>query len=75
MDLALKLFSPLVKVLRRVDGDKPSMGFLYDDLERAKEDIKKNLDSKRRNIFQYGISLTKDERISLRGLCIERDTT
>ena len=46
MDLALKLFSPLVKVLRRVDGDKPSMGFLYDDLERAKEDIRKNLDSK-----------------------------
>ena len=37
----LKLFSPLVKVLRRVDGDKPSIGFLYGNLEKAREKLKK----------------------------------
>ena len=40
-----------MKVLRRVDGDKPSIGFHYDDLERAKEEIKKILTQKRKNIF------------------------
>ncbi|CAH1421371.1 unnamed protein product [Lactuca virosa] len=35
------VISPLVKVLRLVDGDpKPSMGFLYGELKQAKEDIK-----------------------------------
>jgi len=41
VDLALQVFTPLVKVLRRVDGDKmPSMGWVYGDLENAKEEIK-----------------------------------
>jgi len=77
VDLALKLFSLLVKILRRVDSDKPFMRFLYDDLERAKEEIynKKNSTQKKRNIFLYGISLTKDEKISLRGLYIEQNIT
>ncbi|PWA67183.1 hypothetical protein CTI12_AA321880 [Artemisia annua] len=35
------VISPLVKVLRLADGDqKPSMGFLYGELKKAKEDIK-----------------------------------
>ncbi|KAL5733434.1 hypothetical protein ACOSQ2_033126 [Xanthoceras sorbifolium] len=39
--LCLKVFAPLVKVLRLVDGDvKPSMGFLYGELKNAKEKIK-----------------------------------
>ncbi|XP_075479611.1 uncharacterized protein LOC142520502 [Primulina tabacum] len=39
--LCLKIFAPLVRVLRLVDGDrKPSMGFLYGEFLRAKEDIK-----------------------------------
>nr|XP_011458667.1 PREDICTED: uncharacterized protein LOC101299743 [Fragaria vesca subsp. vesca] len=39
--LCLKVFAPLVKVLRLVDGDKkPSMGFVYGELYRAKEEIK-----------------------------------
>ncbi|KAL5821787.1 hypothetical protein ACOSQ3_023669 [Xanthoceras sorbifolium] len=39
--LCLKVFAPLVKVLRLVDGDvKPSMGFLYGELKNAKEEIK-----------------------------------
>ncbi|KAL5826529.1 hypothetical protein ACOSQ4_018326 [Xanthoceras sorbifolium] len=39
--LCLKVFAPLVKVLRLVDGGvKPSMGFLYGELKNAKEEIK-----------------------------------
>ncbi|KAL5812627.1 hypothetical protein ACOSQ3_027577 [Xanthoceras sorbifolium] len=34
----LKVFAPLVKVLRLVDGDrKPAMGFVYEELLQAKE--------------------------------------
>ncbi|XP_071734865.1 uncharacterized protein [Rutidosis leptorrhynchoides] len=37
----LSVFEPLVKVLRMVDADwKPSMGFLYGELKRAKQQIK-----------------------------------
>ncbi|KAK9051136.1 hypothetical protein SSX86_027762 [Deinandra increscens subsp. villosa] len=37
----LKVFAPLVKVLRMVDADwKPSMGFIYGELKKAKEEIK-----------------------------------
>ena len=34
---------PLVKVLRLVDGDaKPAMGYIYEAMDRAKEQIQKN---------------------------------
>ena len=39
--LTLTVFEPLVKVLRLVDGDvKPSMGFIYGELLKAKREIK-----------------------------------
>ncbi|XP_019431252.1 PREDICTED: uncharacterized protein LOC109338460, partial [Lupinus angustifolius] len=39
----LKVFEPIVKVLRLVDGDtKPTMGFLYEAIDRAKQSIQKN---------------------------------
>ncbi|CAH1447122.1 unnamed protein product [Lactuca virosa] len=42
--LCLKVFSPLVKVLRMVDADwKPSMGFVYGEIKGAKEEIMKAL--------------------------------
>ncbi|KAK2634767.1 hypothetical protein Ddye_029559 [Dipteronia dyeriana] len=42
----LKVFAPLVRVLRLVDGDqKPSMGFLYGELKKVKEEIKLALKS------------------------------
>ncbi|CAN0904567.1 hypothetical protein LINGRAHAP2_LOCUS23163 [Linum grandiflorum] len=42
VDSCLKVFEPLVKLLRLVDGDvKPSMGFVYGQLLEAKNDIKK----------------------------------
>ncbi|XP_073015997.1 uncharacterized protein [Primulina eburnea] len=41
VSFCLKVFAPLVKVLRLVDGDKkPSMGFLYGELLRARDEIK-----------------------------------
>nr|KAJ0209347.1 hypothetical protein LSAT_V11C400196640 [Lactuca sativa] len=40
----LKVFSPLVKVLRMVDADwKPSMGFVYGEIQIEKEEIIKSL--------------------------------
>ncbi|CAN1323843.1 hypothetical protein LINPERPRIM_LOCUS32870 [Linum perenne] len=40
VNLCLKVFEPLVKVLRMVDGDvKPSMGFVYGQLVMAKKEI------------------------------------
>lgn len=33
------IIEPLVMVLRLVDGDKPTMGYLYDTIDRAKESI------------------------------------
>ena len=41
MELTLTVFEPLIKVLRLVDGDvRPSMGFLYGELLKAKRQIK-----------------------------------
>jgi hypothetical protein len=43
---------PLVRVLRMVDGDeKPSMGYLYEAMDKAKECIKKRL---RNRLSAYG---------------------
>ena len=42
--LTLVVFEPLVKVLCLVDGDvKPSMGFVYEELLKAKREIKEAL--------------------------------
>ncbi|RWR97937.1 hypothetical protein CKAN_02741000 [Cinnamomum micranthum f. kanehirae] len=35
----LKVYEPLVKVLRLVDGDKPTMGYIYEAMDRAKQAI------------------------------------
>lgn len=44
---ALKLTSPLVKVLRMVDGEKkPAMGYIYEAMDRAKETIAKSFSHK-----------------------------
>ena len=39
----IKVFEPIVKVLKLVDGDeKPTMGFIYEAIDRAKIAIEKN---------------------------------
>lgn len=41
VSLCLRVFEPMVKVLRMVDGDvKPSMAFLYGDILKAKKEIR-----------------------------------
>jgi hypothetical protein len=49
--LCLRVFEPLIKVLRMVDSDvKPSMAFLYGEIVKAKEQIKVGF----RNIEKIG---------------------
>jgi hypothetical protein len=44
----IMLFSaPLVKVLRMLDGDKTTMGFIYEAMDQAKEAIKEAYHRKR----------------------------
>ncbi|KAL5739952.1 hypothetical protein ACOSQ2_029132 [Xanthoceras sorbifolium] len=48
--VCLKVFAPLVKVLRLVDGDrKPAIGFVYGELLQTKEDIKVAINNVERN--------------------------
>ncbi|XP_042456357.1 uncharacterized protein LOC122040933 [Zingiber officinale] len=50
VSLCLKVFAPLVKVLRIVDADKKlSMGFVYGELLQAKKDIKNALSNVPKN--------------------------
>lgn len=50
VEMCLKVFAPLVKVLRLVDGDlKPTMGFIHGELEEAKKEIRKALDNLEKN--------------------------
>ncbi|CAA0826329.1 hAT dimerisation domain-containing protein / transposase-related [Striga hermonthica] len=53
--MCLKVFEPLVKVLRLVYGDvKPSMGFLFGELVKAKREIKQaygNVESRYKDVM------------------------
>ncbi|KAK4595008.1 hypothetical protein RGQ29_018660 [Quercus rubra] len=41
----LKAAIPLLKVLRLVDSDTPPIGFIYQEMEKAKEEIQKNFNN------------------------------
>ncbi|KAK8457885.1 hypothetical protein SEVIR_3G265501v4 [Setaria viridis] len=47
----INYFEPLTFVLRRVDGDVPTMGYIYGDLLKAKQEIAARLN---RNEKKYG---------------------
>jgi len=50
VSLCLKIFEPLMKVLRLVDGDvKPSMGYVYGELLKAKKEIKESFGNVEKN--------------------------
>ncbi|CAN6704662.1 unnamed protein product [Malus baccata var. baccata] len=50
VSLCLKVFDPLFKILRIVDGDKkPSMGFLHGELQKAKMEIKETFKNNEAN--------------------------
>ncbi len=48
---------PLVKVLRLVDGEKPTMGYLYEAMDRANESIRAYYDDKGDERFQRQLLL------------------
>ncbi|AQK88770.1 hAT dimerization domain-containing protein / transposase-related [Zea mays] len=64
VSLCLKVFEPLVKVLRLVDGDvKPSMGYVYGELLKAKREIKEafgNVENKYREVMAIVDKKMKD---------------
>lgn len=39
MHKVLKICGPIVNVPRMVDGDKPCMGFVYENIDRCKETV------------------------------------
>lgn len=48
IELCLRVFTPLVKVLRLVDGDvKPAMGFVFGEVVKAMEEIRNALKKER----------------------------
>eukprot|EP00252_Welwitschia_mirabilis_P009046 TRINITY_DN2133_c0_g1_i15.p1 TRINITY_DN2133_c0_g1~~TRINITY_DN2133_c0_g1_i15.p1 ORF type:complete len:532 (-),score=116.96 TRINITY_DN2133_c0_g1_i15:980-2575(-) len=53
---------PLVKVLRIVDGERPSMGFVYEAMERAKDAIKAYMSASRQESDWAHISSLIDKR-------------
>ncbi|XP_028801342.1 uncharacterized protein LOC114756562 [Neltuma alba] len=62
----LKCVSPLVKVLRLVDGDsKPAMPYIYEAMDRAKEEIADNFEKKESSslvgkLWRRGQGVAKD---------------
>jgi hypothetical protein len=44
-DKVLKMCNPIVNVLCMVDGEKPSMGFIYEGMDRCKEAIATSFDN------------------------------
>ncbi|XP_066324053.1 uncharacterized protein [Miscanthus floridulus] len=64
--LCLRVFEPLIKVLRMVDSDiKPSLSFLYGDIIKAKEEIKtgfRNIEKTRNlNLYNNVIEIIDDK--------------
>jgi hypothetical protein len=53
----VSISEPLVKVLRLVDGDKPTMGYLYEAMDRAKEDICAYYDDKGNDGFHKRLQI------------------
>ena len=52
--VCLKASTPLIKVLRLVDSDeKPAMGFLYEAMDRAKEQIQKNFNNVQKRLTLF----------------------
>ncbi|KAM3410492.1 hypothetical protein ACQJBY_002604 [Aegilops geniculata] len=64
LKLCLNVFETLVKVLRLVDGDvKPSMGFVYGEIVKAKKEIKEvygNVESRYKDVINIVEKKMKD---------------
>lgn len=56
----MKCVWPLVKVLRLVDGDlKPIMGYVYEAIDRAKEQIQNNFNKHEKRYVQESVGCLK----------------
>uniref|UniRef100_A0A453PXS4 DUF659 domain-containing protein n=1 Tax=Aegilops tauschii subsp. strangulata TaxID=200361 RepID=A0A453PXS4_AEGTS len=64
LKLCLNVFEPLVKILRLVYGDvKPSMGFVYGEIVKAKQEIKEvygNVESRYKDVINIVEKKMKD---------------
>ncbi|XP_024013786.1 uncharacterized protein LOC18009814 [Eutrema salsugineum] len=73
--MVLKIFSPLVKVLRLADGEKiPSMGFIYGEILEARKCIKEPCDHVERNyqpVFKIIVDKMKDPTIQFDMVIVE----
>ncbi|KAF8393861.1 hypothetical protein HHK36_020059 [Tetracentron sinense] len=55
---AMKITTPLVRVLRLVDGErKPPMGYIYEAMDRAKETIKEAMGGQRFERRRWNVQL------------------
>lgn len=43
--------TPILRILRLVNSDETSMSFIYDDMDRAKDNMKQNLFNKKRYVL------------------------
>jgi len=53
------VFKPLVKVFHRTVSDVPTMGWLYGDLEMARNEIEVNLNHKVKRCHPIGLIIDK----------------
>ncbi|PWA16752.1 hypothetical protein CTI12_AA630460 [Artemisia annua] len=66
----LKVFAPLVKVLRMVDADwKPSMGFIYGELRKATQEIKGALNDNE-NAYKPILDIIKEKSSKRLDTCL-----
>jgi len=68
LTVALNAFEPLVKVLRSVDSVVPSMGWLYGDMEMARNVIDVNLNHKVKRCRPIGLIIDKRWDAKLKSL-------
>ncbi|KAK8947163.1 hypothetical protein KSP39_PZI006677 [Platanthera zijinensis] len=51
--ICLKAAFPLIKVLRMVDSEGPMMGFIYEQMDKAKEKIQLNFDNIKKKLVSW----------------------
>jgi hypothetical protein len=52
--IIMRMSEPLVRVLRMVDGDdRPSMGYLYDDIHHAKEEMLRRFQKRKAKVKPF----------------------
>ncbi|KAL5178843.1 hypothetical protein HKD37_01G000279 [Glycine soja] len=73
VSICLKVVAPLMVVLRLVDSDQqPAMGFIYVEMDHAKEMIKNNFNNVKKVIMNlFGKLLIRGGRINFIDICMQ----